>query len=120
MLVTGSAGFIGSRFVRMMLTRYPTLKIVSLDKLTYAGNLKNLDNLDNSKNHEFIQGDILDATLVRSILVKNNIDTIVHFAAESHVDNSILNPKAFVETNVLGTFTLLEQARQYWLEEKMG
>ena len=118
MLVTGSAGFIGSRFVRMMLTRYPTLKIVSLDKLTYAGNLKNLDNLDNSKNHEFIQGDILDATLVRNILVKNNIDTIVHFAAESHVDNSILNPKAFVETNVLGTFTLLEQARQYWLEEK--
>jgi len=113
MLVTGSAGFIGSCFVRMMLMRRPELKIVSLDKLTYAGSLKNLENLPNEKNHVFIHGDILDAVLVRDILIKNNIDIIVHFAAESHVDNSIVNPKAFIETNVLGTFTLLEQARQY-------
>lgn len=118
MLVTGSAGFIGSCFVRLMLKRYPELKIISLDKLTYAGNLKNLDNLPNEKNHTFIQGDIVDATLVHDILTKNNIETIVHFAAESHVDNSISSPKEFIETNILGTFTLLEQARQYWLFEQ--
>lgn len=118
MLVTGAAGFIGSCFVRMMLQRYPELRIYSFDKLTYAGNLHNLDHLPNEKNHQFIQGDILDAVLVREMLVKNKIETIVHFAAESHVDNSISNPKQFIETNVLGTFTLLEQARQYWLIEQ--
>lgn len=118
MLVTGSAGFIGSCFVRLMLLRYPELKIISLDKLTYAGNLKNLENLPNAEYHTFIQGDILDACLIANILGKYNIDTIVHFAAESHVDNSIKGPQQFVETNVLGTFHLLEQARLYWQDEK--
>lgn len=117
-LVTGSAGFIGSCFVRLMLSRYPTLKIVSLDKLTYAGNIKNLDHLPNAQNHTFIQGDICNAALIAQLLREHNIDTIVHFAAESHVDNSITGPQAFVETNVMGTFHLLEQARLYWLEEK--
>ena len=112
MLVTGSAGFIGSCFVRLMLKRYPQLIIYSLDKLTYAGSLKN------AHHHHFIHGDILDAALIQKILVENKIDTIVHFAAESHVDNSIHHPEAFVQTNVMGTFTLLEQARQYWLNEK--
>lgn len=115
MLVTGSAGFIGSCFVREMLVRYPNLKIISLDKLTYAGNV---DNLPTHPNHTFVEGDIADLALVKTLLQQNNIETIVHFAAESHVDNSILNPKAFVETNVMGTFTLLEAARQYWLAEK--
>jgi dTDP-glucose 4,6-dehydratase len=118
MLVTGSAGFIGSCFVRMMLGKYVDLKIVSLDKLTYSGNMHNLDSLPNHHNHTFIQGDILNDQLVSHILREYQIDTIVHFAAESHVDNSILNPKAFVETNVMGTFVLLECARQYWLTEK--
>ena len=118
MLVTGSAGFIGSCFVRLMLSRYPTLKIYSLDKLTYAGNLKNLDDLPNPHNHLFIQGDIVDAALIANLLRKHEIDTLVHFAAESHVDNSITGPQQFIETNVLGTFHLLEQARLYWLEEK--
>jgi dTDP-glucose 4,6-dehydratase len=118
MLVTGAAGFIGSTFVRMMLKRYPQLKVYSLDKLTYAGNLKNLDNLDNKENHLFFHNDILDSKSVADILRKYQIDTIVHFAAESHVDNSIASPKQFVETNVLGTFTLLEEARLFWLEEK--
>lgn len=118
MLVTGSAGFIGSCFVRLMLKRYPKLNIFSLDKLTYAGNLKNLEDLSNSDHHHFFKGDILDITLVTDILKKYNIDTIVHFAAESHVDNSIVNPKLFVETNVTGTFNLLECARQFWLNEK--
>lgn len=118
MLVTGSAGFIGSAFVRMMLARYPELKIVSVDKLTYAGNLKNLDNLENKENHIFFHASILDETIIATILRQHEIDTIVHFAAESHVDNSISSPKQFIETNVLGTFTLLEQARHYWLTEK--
>lgn len=114
MLVTGAAGFIGSSFVRLMLKRYSTLKVYSLDKLTYAGNLKNLENLDNAHNHLFFQNDIGDAKFIAAILRKYNIDTIVHFAAESHVDNSIANPRMFVETNVLGTFTLLEEARLFW------
>lgn len=118
MLVTGSAGFIGSHFVWLMHKRYPNLSIISLDKLTYAGNLNNLASLENEKNHTIIQGDILDSTLIATLLRKFNIDTIVHFAAESHVDNSIAAPQAFVETNVLGTFHLLEQARLFWQHEK--
>lgn len=112
MLVTGSAGFIGSSFVKMMLARYPTLKVYSLDKLTYAGNLKNLENLENEQNHFFFKEDILNEAAVLGILKKYDIDTIVHFAAESHVDNSIVGPKQFIETNVLGTFNLLECARK--------
>lgn len=118
MLVTGSAGFIGACFVRLMLSRYPTLNIVSLDKLTYAGNLKNLDNLPNAHHHTFIQGDIADPVLIAKLLRDYQIESIVHFAAESHVDNSIAGPEIFVQTNVIGTFHLLEQARLFWQYEK--
>lgn len=118
LLVTGAAGFIGSNFVQMIIERYPEIKVVSLDKLTYAGNMANLAKVENASNHFFVQGDIADKELVSSLLKKYQIDTIVHFAAESHVDNSIKNPLVFLETNVLGTFTLLEMARQYWLDEK--
>lgn len=118
MLVTGSAGFIGSHFVTMMLNRYSDLHIVSLDKLTYAGDIKNLASVKENKHHQFFHGDIINADLVSKILHECDIDTIVHFAAETHVDNSISKPKQFIETNVLGTFTLLDQARYFWQYEK--
>ena len=117
-LVTGAAGFIGSNFVRMMLSRFNDIKIISFDKLTYAGNLDNLKDLDNEHNHVFIKGDICDEAKVLKVLKEHNIDTIMHFAAESHVDNSIATPKVFIETNVLGTYNLLQQAKTYWLDEK--
>lgn len=116
MLVTGGAGFIGANFIRHVLTSDPTIKIINLDKLTYAGSLDNLKNLPNPDNHHFIQGDICDTHLVRHVMMHHHIDTIVHFAAESHVDRSITGPAAFVETNVSGTFTLLEAARHHWID----
>lgn len=116
MLVTGGAGFIGANFVRYMLTNHPQVKIINLDKLTYAGNLANLENLPHPEQHHFIQGDITDAALVRHIMNHHHIDTIVHFAAESHVDRSITGPQAFIETNIVGTFVLLEAARHQWIE----
>jgi dTDP-glucose 4,6-dehydratase len=118
LLVTGGAGFIGSNYVRYLLMNHPEIKIINLDLLTYAGSLKNLENLPNSSGHTFIQGNICDYALVEAILSDYEIDTIVHFAAESHVDRSILGPLPFVQTNVLGTFTLIEAARYYWLKEK--
>ncbi|CZH32269.1 TPA: dTDP-glucose 4,6-dehydratase [Legionella pneumophila] len=118
LLVTGAAGFIGSNFVKFMNDKYPEIKIISLDKLTYAGNKANLSEMAECKNHLFVQGDILDRSLVLSLLREYEIDTLVHFAAESHVDNSIDNPQIFLETNVIGTFTLLEAARIYWLNER--
>lgn len=117
LLVTGGAGFIGSNFVHYVLTHEPELTIVNLDKLTYAGNLHNLDGLQDHPRHFFVQGDICDPTLVRKVLRDHSIDTIVHFAAESHVDRSISGPAAFVQTNIVGTFILLEEARQFWLVE---
>lgn len=117
-LVTGAAGFIGSNFVRMMLKKYPDLNIISLDKLTYAGSLTNLAGLMDLRRHRFICGDINDRQLVMQIMDSEKIDTIVHFAAESHVDNSISNPDVFIETNVKGTLSLLQVARQYWIEQK--
>lgn len=113
MLVTGGAGFIGSNFIRYVLTNEPDIHIINLDKLTYAGNLDNLKNLPHAERHHFVQGDICDAKLTRHLLQHHHVDTIVHFAAESHVDRSIASPQSFVETNVLGTFTLLEAARQH-------
>jgi dTDP-glucose 4,6-dehydratase len=115
-LVTGGAGFIGCNFVRYMLEKYTDVSIVSLDLLTYAGSLDNLKNLPDESRHTFVQGDICDRTLIDGLLREYEIDTIVHFAAESHVDNSIASPEVFVRTNVMGTFTLLEAVRQYWLE----
>lgn len=116
--ITGAAGFIGCNFVRKLLADYGDINVISYDKLTYAGNKNNLIGVMQDPRHHFIQGDILDATHIAQQLRKHDVDTIVHFAAESHVDNSIAHPQQFIETNVLGTYHLLEQARQYWLAEK--
>lgn len=116
-LVTGAAGFIGTNFVHYMLKKYNDIRIISYDKLTYAGNLDNLKNLPNEQHHYFIKGDICDRHLIDKTLREHTIDTIVHFAAESHVDRSITGPAEFIQTNIVGTFTLLEAARQYWLEQ---
>lgn len=117
-LVTGAAGFIGSNFVRMLLSCHQNIKIVSYDKLTYAGSFKNLENLLHTDRHVFIQGDICNEQQVAKVLREYNVDTVVHFAAESHVDNSIAGPKVFFETNIMGTFNLLQQAKVFWLDEK--
>ena len=108
LLVTGGAGFIGSNFIHYWLKKYPSDKIINLDKLTYAGNLENLKSIHNNPNYSFVQGDICNAKLVNSVI--NNVDTIVHFAAESHVDRSIQDPAPFVKTNIEGTYVLLEAA----------
>jgi dTDP-glucose 4,6-dehydratase len=111
MLVTGGAGFIGSAFVRYVTANSPDDYVVTLDKLTYAGNLENLAPIAGHANHRFVLGDICDATLVASIFAESTIDVVVHFAAESHVDRSILSPDQAIETNVRGTTTLLNAAR---------
>jgi dTDP-glucose 4,6-dehydratase len=116
LLVTGGAGFIGSNFVRMVLSEHPDCFTVNLDKLTYAGNLENLTGLENHPNHKFIRGDICDGALIEDIIGEYKIDAIINFAAESHVDRSITAPKVFIETNVTGTLTLLEAARDKKLE----
>ncbi len=117
-LVTGGAGFIGSNFVHYLLRTDPEVRIVTLDALTYAGSLENLKDLPDPARHSFIQGDIADRALLDRIFTENTIDTVVHFAAETHVDRSIHDPGVFVQTNVLGTFTLLEAARKAWLVDK--
>lgn len=117
-LVTGGAGFIGSNFVRYILQTEPQVKVVTLDVLTYAGSLENLKDLPDSERHTFVQGNICDRKLVDQLLHEHSIDTMVHFAAETHVDRSIVDPAPFIQTNIMGTFTLLEAARQYWLVEK--
>ena len=113
-LVTGGSGFIGSNFVRLALEKLPESNIFNLDKLTYAGNPKNLANLENDSRYRFVQGDICDATLVNKVFTDHQIDTVIHFAAESHVDRSITGPAEFINTNIIGTFTLLEAARKHW------
>ena len=115
-LVTGGAGFIGSNFVRMVLGEHPDCFVVNLDKLTYAGNLENLAEFLEHQNHKFIKGDICDGQLVEQIIDEHQIDAIINFAAESHVDRSITDPKAFIEANVTGTLTLLGAARDKKLE----
>lgn len=112
-LVTGGAGFIGSAFVRHMVRTYPQYHIVTFDKLTYAGNLDNLLPLKDASNHSFERGDIADREAVRAAFEQYQIDTVVNFAAESHVDRSILDPDAFIRTDVVGVYTLLEAARQH-------
>jgi dTDP-glucose 4,6-dehydratase len=115
-LVTGGAGFIGSNFVRMMLSEHSDCFVVNLDKLTYAGNLENLTGFLEHPKHRFIKGDICDGVLVGKIIAEHSVDVIINFAAESHVDRSITDPKVFIETNVTGTLTLLEAAREKKLE----
>jgi dTDP-glucose 4,6-dehydratase len=117
-LVTGGAGFIGSNFVHYLLHADSEVFIVNLDALTYAGSLENLRNLPDPSRHSFIKGDICDRPLVLDLLRRHQIDTVVHFAAETHVDRSILGPEQFIQTNVHGTFSLLESVRRFWLEEK--
>ena len=117
-LVTGGAGFIGSNFVHYLLRSEPDVQIINLDALTYAGSLENLNDLPDPSRHVFIHGDITDQEMVDRIFAEYEIDTVVHFAAETHVDRSILDPGAFVQTNVIGTFTLLEAARKAWLVDK--
>jgi dTDP-glucose 4,6-dehydratase len=117
LLVTGGAGFIGSNFVQYWLETYPEDKVVVLDALTYAGNLASLKPVENNTNYSFCHGNICDTDLVESLLTKNHIDTIVHFAAESHVDRSIDGPDAFIETNIIGTHSLLKAAKKIWIEQ---
>lgn len=117
-LVTGGAGFIGCNYIRYMLTTYRDLRIVNLDNLTYAGSEKNLADVMSHPNYVFVKGDICNRALVDKLLREYAIDTIVHFAAESHVDRSIAGPEPFIRTNLVGTFTLLEAARVCWLDEK--
>lgn len=111
LLITGGAGFIGNCFVRHIANKYPEYTIVNLDKLTYAGNLSNLEDIQDKQNYHFVQGDICDSILVQEILSKYEINCIVNFAAESHVDNSIKNPDIFTQTNILGTQRLLDQVK---------
>lgn len=117
-LITGGAGFIGSNFVHFLLNRDPEVAIVNLDALTYAGSTENLKGLSDPSRHNLFHGDINDRTLVEQILRDHRIDTIVHFAAESHVDRSILGPEQFIQTNIVGTHTLLNAARHFWLQEQ--
>lgn len=116
-LVTGGAGFIGSNFIAFLLETSPGIKVYNLDLLTYAGNLENTSSFSDNPNYTFIEGDICDRDLVESLFKKFQFGGVVHFAAESHVDNSISGPEAFIRTNVNGTFTLLDVARKNWIEE---
>lgn len=113
-LVTGGAGFIGSNFVIYMLNKYDDVRIINVDKLTYAGNLENLVSVENNPNYKFIQADICDKEAIGKLFEENEIDYVVNFAAESHVDRSIENPEIFAQTNVLGTVTLLNIAKKAW------
>ena len=114
-LVTGGAGFIGSNFVPYFCNKYPEYKVINLDKLTYAGNLDNLQECSGMNNYTFAQGDICDAAMLEKLFAQYDVRGVIHFAAESHVDNSITGPRPFIETNILGTFNLLETARKYWM-----
>jgi dTDP-glucose 4,6-dehydratase len=116
LLVTGGAGFIGANFVHYWREAYPEDLVVVLDKLTYAGNIENLVGLETGDRYHFVQGDIGDYELVTRLLIDQGIDTIVHFAAESHVDRSILGPDLFIESNIIGTHSLLKAARRVWLD----
>ena len=115
-LITGGAGFIGSNFVPYFCTKYPDYHIINVDKLTYAGNLDNLRECENMPNYTFVRADICDAERMKELFEKFDIRGVIHFAAESHVDNSIKGPREFINTNIVGTFNLLEAAREHWMD----
>jgi dTDP-glucose 4,6-dehydratase len=117
-LITGGAGFIGSHVVRLFVTKYPAYRIFNLDKLTYAGNLENLRDIENAPNYEFIRGDITDAELINRLFEEKQFDGVIHLAAESHVDRSIVSPMDFIVTNIIGTVHLLNAARALWQDPK--
>ena len=112
-LITGGAGFIGSHVVRLFVGKYPDYRIINLDRLTYAGNLANLRDVENRPNYTFVKGDICDYDAMRSLFAEYDIDGVIHLAAESHVDRSIRDPFTFARTNVMGTLTLLQAAREH-------
>lgn len=116
-LITGGAGFMGSNFIHYILNKYPDYQVINLDKLTYAGNLENLRDIENNPNYEFIKGDIVDAKLVSELIPR--VDAVVNYAAETHVDRSILEPRAFAETDVLGTLTILNAIREHGNKTKL-
>lgn len=118
LLVTGAAGFIGANFVHYWLQSYPDSRVIAYDALTYAGNHANLESVSNNANYRFVHGDILDQALLETLLTEESIDTIVHFAAESHVDRSIHGPDAFLQTNIIGTHSLLKAAKTIWLDSE--
>lgn len=113
-LITGGAGFIGSHVVRRFVRRYPDCHIINLDKLTYAGNLANLRDVEGMDNYTFVRGDVCDYDMVKEVLCRYHVDGIIHLAAESHVDRSIYDPFTFARTNVMGTLTMLQAAKDYW------
>ncbi|MDD4068571.1 MAG: GDP-mannose 4,6-dehydratase, partial [Bacteroidales bacterium] len=113
-LITGGAGFIGSHVVRLFVNKYPEYNIINLDKLTYAGNLANLKDIEDKPNYKFVKADICDFELMLKIFSENNIDGVLHLAAESHVDRSIKDPFTFAQTNVMGTLSLLQAAKHQW------
>ena len=113
-LITGGAGFIGSHLVRLLLNTYPEYHIINMDVLTYAGNLENLKDVEDKENYTFVKGDICDVNKVSQIFEEYNIDSVIHLAAESHVDRSIEDPFSFAQTNVMGTLSLLQAAKGFW------
>jgi len=113
-LITGGAGFIGSHVIRLFVNKYPDYTIVNLDALTYAGNLENLRDIENAPNYSFVKGDITDEAFINQLFTDQSFDAVIHLAAESHVDRSILDPLSFVKTNVIGTAVLLNAAKQSW------
>ncbi|GAA4303963.1 dTDP-glucose 4,6-dehydratase [Compostibacter hankyongensis] len=119
-LITGGAGFIGSHVVRLFVNRYPDYLIVNLDALTYAGNLQNLQDVEDKTNYRFVKGDITDEVFLRNIFEQYTFDSVIHLAAESHVDRSIMDPAAFVKTNILGTIQLLNACREQWKTQPEG
>jgi dTDP-glucose 4,6-dehydratase len=119
-LITGGAGFIGSNFVRFLLNQDANIQVFNLDLLTYAGSLENLKNLPGADRHHFIQGDVCDRVLLNDLFEEHHFDLVVHFAAETHVDRSILGPEEFIRTNIQGTFVLLEIVRSYWKRDGDG
>ena len=114
-LITGGAGFIGSNFIKYFLQKNSDIKVINLDKLTYAGDISNLEDVSKNKNYSFIEGDICNRSLIEELFSKYHFQGVIHFAAESHVDNSIKSPGAFIDTNITGTFNLLDVAKNYWM-----